>query len=56
MKKRRRKHPSNRMSALAGKVLAGYEPTEAEIRSLAAAVLSLDVTPGPNEGDAHADI
>lgn len=52
MKTRKRKHPSTRMSSLAGKVLEGYQPTEAEIRSMAAALLSLDVTPGQNEGEA----
>lgn len=46
---RKRKQPSDRLSSLAGRVLQGYAPTEAEIRSLAAAVLSLDVVPGTNE-------
>lgn len=48
MKPAKRKHPSDAVSSLAGRVLGGYAPTPAEIRRLAAAVLSLDVTPGPN--------
>lgn len=53
-----RKHPSDRMSSLAGRVLQGYRPTLEEAKALAAAVLSLDVTPGsnkraPNEGEAE---
>ena len=46
---RKRKHPSTRMATLAGQVLEGYLPSAAELRSLAACVLSMDVTPGPNE-------
>jgi hypothetical protein len=49
--RKRRKHPSDPMSALAGKVLAGYKPTPEEVLSLAACVLSLDVTAGANKGE-----
>lgn len=42
--------PSDRLSSLAGKVLGGYQPTEEEVRSLAAFVLSRDLRAGPREG------
>ena len=46
-----RKHPSSRMSALAARILGDpeYGYTREQVRKLAACVLSLDVTPGPNE-------
>lgn len=40
------KQTSSRISSLAAKVLGGYEPTEAEIRSLAASALSQDEIKG----------
>jgi hypothetical protein len=49
MKTPKRKHPSDEMSSLAGRILAGGDYTPDEVRQLAAAVLSHDVTPGPNE-------
>lgn len=57
MPKRKRKHPSDEISSLAGRILNGEPPvvTEAELRSLAAAILSLDVVPGPNAGEPPAD-
>jgi hypothetical protein len=55
MPKRKRKHPSDEISSLAGLVLAGYEPTLEESRKLAASILSLDVVPGPNAGEPPAD-
>jgi hypothetical protein len=40
------KQTSSRISSLAAKVLSGYEPTEGEIRSLAASALSQDEVKG----------
>lgn len=40
------KQTSPEMSSLAARVLGGYEPSRAEIKSLAASVLSQDTTPG----------
>lgn len=40
------KQTSSRISSLAAKVLGGYEPTEAEIRFLAASALSQDEVKG----------
>ena len=40
------KQPSGRASTIAAKVLAGKKPTEAEIKTLAASVLSQDETKG----------
>jgi hypothetical protein len=48
----KRKHPSDRLASLAGKVLQGYQPTPDEIKAMAAAILSLDVVPGPNKSEA----
>ena len=45
-----RKHPSDEISSLAGRVMAGHVPTLAESMKMAAAILSLDVIPGPNKG------
>lgn len=39
------KQSSPRLSTLAARVLAGYEPTRSEIESLAGSVLSQDETP-----------
>ena len=40
------KQSSDSLSTLAAKVICGYEPTRAEIRKLAASVLSQDETKG----------
>ena len=40
------KQSSPALSSLAARVMAGYEPSRAEIVSLAASVLSQDETPG----------
>jgi hypothetical protein len=40
------KQSSPRISSLAARILRGYEPTPAEVRSLAASVLSQDEAKG----------
>jgi hypothetical protein len=40
------KQSSSAMSSLAARILKGYQPTPAEVRSLAASVLSQDGTKG----------
>lgn len=42
MKSRTKKQSSDRLSKLAGQILAGKTPTTAEIRALAASVLGQD--------------
>jgi len=41
-----KRQSSPRISSLAARVLAGYVPTEAEVKSLAASVLSQDEVKG----------
>jgi hypothetical protein len=50
-KRRKRKQPSDEISSIAGRILAGGGYTPIEVRKLAAAVLSLDVVAGPNKGE-----
>ena len=40
------KQSSSKVSSLAGKVLAGKKPTQAQVKTLAASVLSQDETKG----------
>jgi hypothetical protein len=46
MAKKPKKQTSDRVSSIAGKVLAGKKPTLAETKALAASVLSQDETKG----------
>ena len=45
-KKTPKKESSDKLSTLAAKVLKGYKPTPAELKSLGASVLSQDETKG----------
>ena len=49
------KQSSPAMSSLAARILKGYEPSPAEIKSLAACVLSLDQTKGQGVPESSPD-
>jgi len=55
MPKRKRKQPTDEISSLAGRILNGGDYTDDEVRKLAASILSLDVTPGPQDGKRPVD-